>query len=243
MILPKVDSRSKLFSFHENVGQTTYFTDEFNTDRPIPDLIQPIGNVQCTCYSVNDVEEDKEGISCDIDDLFNRVPHDNNGTDPKLVFKEAITNGLLPKNATTGRIKPFTSYFTAHTGDQDYFDNVRSSLTLANYPIITWGKWYDDWAFSTILQTGTSFHSYHCVTIEGWTQKYGEPQLIIEAWQGRKMYMKRSVFNTWASTWGFGTAVLSTKEIDKVRVKTVLEMIVDTLKNVAIYYQSLTKKK
>lgn len=234
-LIPKFDIRSlKYFSFQKHYGAVESFEDEFNTDRPLFDDIQPLGDVKCTCYSICDIGEDKEGIVFDIDDLFARIPNNNQGSDPKTAIKESINYGLLKIGDTTERKKPFSSYFTAHIGQYDAFDSVRSTISIAKYPIMAWSPWDSYWGLSTILPKLESYKSYHAFTIEGWTQKYGEPMLIIEAWVGRKLYMNRRTFNDLATYWGFGTAVLCDKIIDEKFQKTFMETIIDLMKNLII---------
>jgi hypothetical protein len=46
---------------------------EYDTDRPLLDDIQEIGNVMCTSYGICDVAEDFTGKEYDIEDLWNRI--------------------------------------------------------------------------------------------------------------------------------------------------------------------------
>lgn len=240
-ILPRVDSRSKQFSFAQ-YGQVIAFTDEYNVDSPITDSIQPSGDVRCTCYSICGVMEDKENRSFDIEDLFKRIPSNTNGADPITAIKEGRDKGLKQVGYYT-RETPYKAFFEAHTGNLDAFDNVRSALVLCKYSVMVWGKWYFMWGISSILTQETDFNSYHAIQIKGWTQKWGEPMLIINSHVGRPMYMKRSVFNEWAKTWGFGSAVLATTEIAKARQKTLMESVIDVMKNFVIQLQVQIKKK
>ena len=248
-ILPKFDSRSKDFSFAD-FGQVTSFEKEYNVDKPLNDDIQESGDVRCVLFSILDVAEDKEGVEYDIDELTSRVKIGKYGTDPKTVFKEVIKNGLLPKGGTI-RFKPFNSFWTAHTGQYDAFDNVRSSLILAKYPVLVWGSWYFNW-LGGILEKGQSFSNYHCTDADGWTTRMGklklieiegEPMISLEAWTGRKYYFTREVFNWWAKTYGFDTAVLSTVEINARRDKKIMESIIDIYKNIIILMQELLAQK
>jgi hypothetical protein len=225
MINPIIDSRSKRFSFNKKCGQVTEFAYELFTDNIPQDKIQPPGNVECTCYTICDIAQDKTGLEFQIDELFNRIPNNSKGADPKDAIKEVIKNGLLPVGGTL-YYKPFSSFWQAHNGIADKFDNVRSALTIAKIPIMCWGPWYVEF-LGTILPQGKTLTGYHCVDIEGWKVIGGKTYLIIEAWVGRKLLMDRETFNWWASQWGFDTAVLSDATIDENRTKTIMEKIID----------------
>lgn len=225
-----IDSRD--FHFYKHAGQTDQFPEELLFDSPRADYLQPIGDTKCTCITVCEVTTDKTGKQYDIDELYSRVPHDNNGADPKNALKSGID--YLVSNGQ--KETPWVSYFSAHTGNYDFFDNVRSSITLAENSICVWTPWYDNWRTS-ILPKGQNVTNYHMYSIEGWKNVNGQPMLQIEAWVGYKMYMSRDVFNEVMSTWFSGSAVLSDTIIELKRKKTILEMILDTLKNLVISLQ------
>ena len=231
MIIPKFDSRA--LSFYKYYGTVAGFEDEYDVDSAVINDIQPCGDVRCTAYACVGVAEDKERIGYSVSDLFDRIESNTQGADPNVTIKEAITNGLMPEGGTI-RFKPFSSYFTAHTGVYDSFDNCRSALKLAKYSFMAWGPWYRTWGVSSILQSETDFSNYHAVKITGWTQKYGEPMLVIDAFVGRPLYMKRAVFNKWTEDWGFGSAVLSTEAISKMRIKTWTEQVNDLMVNLIV---------
>jgi hypothetical protein len=235
------DSRD--YKFHEKYGQVTEFPKEFRVKEHGEDFVQPPGDVRCTCISVCDIASDATEFKYDIDDLFKRIPHDVNGAHPRDALNEAIKNGLLPSPHTSYiRMRDFRSYWSAHTGSMSAFDNVRSALLMANYPIGAWSKWYFEWSWSSIMTRGTNVACNHMYTISGWTEKYGAPMLVIDAWTGREMYMSEVVFNELATTWGFGTAVLATDEVFEKRTKTMMEAIVDGLQNLMLGLQEFLKK-
>jgi hypothetical protein len=234
----KIDSRSKDYSYARHFGSVAGFDPEYIVDRnDIVDPIQPVGDVRCSCYTTCDIAGDKEDIYYDISDLANRVPLGKDGADPKAVIKETITNGLLPMGGNL-RFKPFSSYFQAHTGPYDAFDNMRSALSMAKYPVAIWGAFYQEW-LGGILEKGKTIGSYHEFECEGWKVIDGITYLQFEAWTGRKYYMNREVFNWYAKQWATDTAVLSDEEVDARRRKTLMETIIDLCKNTIVLLNQL----
>ena len=201
--------------FNKYFGSVTTFPDRYNIDSPLSDAIQPIGNEQCVIYSVDDVCQDKLGFDIDINDLYGKVPHANNGgTNPKEVIQYILDNGVKWQQSGLTS-KPFLSSFSAHVGSADAFDNVRRSIISEKISIMAWGTWDYLWGTSSVMIPATHSYSNHCVSIKGWDIINEETMLIVEAHLGRFLYMSRAVFNTWASTGYFGTAVLSDKAIVK----------------------------
>lgn len=229
MIQFKINSLD--FNHYQKFGQVADFPDEANFDSSIVDVVQPIGNSECTCITTCDIADDQESTTYDYDNLFNRIPHTVDGADPRDALSEACKNGLVSQGQY---IRHWSSYWTGHKGQFDAFDNVRSTLLLAQCPIACWTQWYWEWSGMKILPLGKNVGSNHMYSIEGWTQMNGEPMLIIEAWLGYKVYMSRSVFNATISKLGCSTAVLSTSVIDAKRQKSVFEFISDIIKNIWI---------
>jgi len=230
-IILRHDSRDKVF--HNRFGQVIDLPNEANFDTHHFDAIQPIGNVQCTCYTVCDIATDQTNKVFDIDDLWKRISSNQFGADPREVLGEAVKNGLLPKGKTT-RLKNWKSYWRADVGIKDPFDNVRSTMHMAQSPIKAGTYWYREWLNADILPIGKTPMNGHAYAIEGWKQINGQPHLIIEAWVGRKLYMPREVFNEALKPYGMQTWVLSTAEIDERRVKTLTETIKDLMINLII---------
>jgi hypothetical protein len=234
----RVDSRSKRWNAAKTFGQVLPqdFPDEFSIKDNIVDLVQPIGNVMCTCYTCADIASDKDNLAYDPVDLWNRIPQTQFGATPQDALRETVKVGLLPISQSE-RVKPFNSYYEPHSGNFDAFDNVRSALLTCKYPIAVWTQWYREWSGLNILPVGNNGNNGHMYTAEGWKIVSGEPMLIIEAWLGYKVYMPREVFNKAVSVWGCGTAVLSTLQIDIDRKKTITEAILDTMKNILLWIQ------
>jgi hypothetical protein len=190
-------------------------------------------------YTVDNITESKTGKRIDINELWERVPHDKNGTDPRQVLSEVCKNGVVIEGGVS---KPFTSFFTAHTGDLSHFDNVRSALMLSKEPVAIWAIWKDNWYGTYLTQTGTPQNG-HCFSINGWITLGTEKYFIIEAYTGQTQYMSESLFERIINEWATSTAVLSTKEIDEIRKKELMEKIIDACQNVILLMRQLLKKK
>lgn len=227
----RIDSRDS--HYFEKFGQTVDLPVDICFDTNIPDIVQHAGDVRCTCITVCDIATDITGVLYDVDELFNRVPHDQYGADPRNAIKEALKNGL--KRLDNGQYeKPFVSFWTAHTGQFDAFDNVRSALEKAQRGIAIWSPWYYDWQYTDKLPVGDNAISNHMYEIEGVKEIDGVLYLIIEAWVGRKLYMPRETFNALMKVSGASTAVLSTSEIDVKREKGLWTTILDLMKNMLL---------
>jgi hypothetical protein len=238
----KVDSRDFIHS--QAFSQAVDIPEEINFDTPLPDDIQPLGDIKCVAYSVCDEAEDEFGKEFDILDLWSRVPHTQLGSDPREVLNEVIKNGLLPKGQKD-RMKDYKSFYRADMGQRDPFDNVRISATIAQTSVIGAIYWCAEWlnvpAFG-VMPDGKTQLNGHAFTIEGWKIVNGEPMFIVEFWGGRKCYMPRSVFNKAMSSYGTQTWILATEEINNKRQKTVLEAIRDACLNVIILLKQLLAK-
>lgn len=140
------------------------------------------------------------------------------------------------------RVKPFSSYFSAHQGPLSAFDNVRSALMMTNYPIAIYTNWYSEWnTGADVLPIGKNVVSAHCYVIEGWKVINGTTMFQVEAWLGRKLFMPPETFNNAISQLGCGTAVLSTIQIDILRKKTIIEWCSDIIQNIFLLFkQALT---
>jgi hypothetical protein len=231
MIYLKKDSRDIPYSKH--YGQTTIFPVEYNVDTLHADTIQLAGDVKCTAITTCDIACDQTKTQYDHNELFARIPSDENGAEPRNALKEAVKNGLTPLQMLEQgvRDKKWKSYFRADEGGMDYFDNLRSALLLADSPIALCTPWYDNWTGSTIMPQGNNVTNYHMYSCEGWTVINGATYLIIEAWIGRKLYMSREVCNRAMSSWGAQAWVLATDEIEEKRKKTILQKIIDVCVN------------
>lgn len=239
MIIFKVDSRN--LDFYRKFGRAIDLPTDLNFDRNTPDTVQVPGNTECTCISICDVAYDVTGVEYDYDELFSRIPHDINGAEPRKVIKEVIDGKGLKRKDTGVYEKPFTSYWQPQTGDMDAFDNCRSALALSGRSFIIWSPWYREWEDKITLPLGMTISSGHMYVVEG-VKTFGEPELVIEAFVGRKLYMPRDVFNKTIGSWGAGAAVLSDSSVDAKRKKTFIETIIDLCKNAILLIQQLQLK-
>lgn len=228
----KADSRSKDFIFSKHFGNVSEFPTEYIVPTPMQDVVQGIGNVECTCITCCDIAGQKDNVPYDFDELFSRIPHSNLGASPQDALGETVKKGLLPRGLTD-YVKDFSSYFSAHQGTMSAFDNIRSALLIAKYPVAIFTNWYDNWG-ADVLPVGNRAVSGHMYIIEGWKLINGTEMLQIEAWQGRKHYMPAETLNDALSKFGCGTAVLSTDQIDSIRRKTFREQIIDACQNCII---------
>jgi len=230
----KVDSRN--LNFFQKFGQVTSLPDELIFDSSLADFVQPIGDVMCTAIAVCEITTDKTNKTYDHVELFNRIPSTKEGAEPKQAIKAGIEYLKLLAGGTE---KPWSSYWQAHTGRYDAFDNCRSAIGLAQNSIEIWTPWFANWSNKTILPKGENILNYHAYHLEGWKMVNGVPMMQVEMNVGYKVYMTREVFNHALSAWASGTAVMSTSEIDAKREKTILEALIDVYKNIIITLQLL----
>lgn len=238
-IIFRTDARDR--DFHGKFGQSIILPEECNFDTEDFDDVQPIGDVKCVCYSTVDIATDQQKRDFDILDLWERVPKNQFGSDPRDVLSEAVKNGLLPKGLSD-RVKDWKSYWSAISGARDPFDNLRSAVVLSNSPVMVATYWHAEWLNVPpmgVMPVGKGQLNGHAYVVEGWKQLNGQPHLIIEAWVGRKMLMPRDVFNEAMKPYGMQAWVLSTSEIDARREKTILEAIRDVCLNVIILMKQL----
>ena len=233
----KHDSRDKIYA--ERYGSAETLPDEFIVDTALADAVQPVGNNQCTAYTVCDMASDQDGVIYDINEFFARIPGASLafGANLREAMGEAVKNGL---RRTDGVLeKKWSSYWRADLGPKDPFENTRSALYLAHFPAGAGTVWYgNEWSDgSRILTFGTNVTSSHAWVIEGWTIKNGEPMLQIEAHVGYKLYMPRAVYNYVISGYGAGAFVLSTDTIDLIRKRDILLLLVDAYKTLLALLQ------
>lgn len=238
-IILREDSRDKVFK--KMFGQVVTLPDEYNADSSLPDDVQPIGDVKCTCYTTCGIAEDQEKREFDINDLWQRIPSNQFGAEPRDVLKEAVSKGLLPQGQKD-RVKDWKSFWSAKDGLKDTFDNVRSAIYMSQSPVGVALYWCQEWLNVPemgVMPLGKTQLNGHMFQVEGWKNLYGTPYLIVEAWIGRKLLMDRNVFNDAMSKYGTQAWVLSTAEIDEKRTKTILETIRDLCINVIIKMKEL----
>ena len=238
-ILLKVDSRSKDFHFSKHFGNVSEFPTEFLVPLTEAEYLQPVGNSECVAISGCDIDEQKNTVGDDVDDLYNRIPHSAFGCVPQDGFSEMISGGFLRVGVPV-RAKPFSSYFSAQQGTMSAADNMKSALMMTNYPIACYTNWYKNWnSGADVMEVGDTAVSAHCYVIEGWSLINGVPMFQVEAWIGKKLRMPFDVFNTEVSKLGCGTAVLSTVVLDATRKKSIMETLVDLMQNTLLLLKQL----
>jgi hypothetical protein len=97
------------------------------------------------------------------------------------------------------------------------------------------------------MPKGNNPVSGHMYADKGWawvTSRVtnGERMFIIEWWGGYTFLMAEDVFNDTISKLGCGTLVFSDQQIDAIRQKTIMEKIIDLMKNLILAYQQLLLK-
>lgn len=235
----KVDSRSKEFHFSKHFGNVSEFPTEFLVPLTENEYLQPVGNSECVAISGCDIDEQKNTVGDDVDDLYNRIPHSAFGCVPQDGFSEMISGGFLRVGVPV-RAKPFSSYFSAQQGTMSAADNMKSALMMTNYPIACYTNWYKNWnSGADVMEVGDTAVSAHCYVIEGWSLINGVPMFQVEAWIGKKLRMPFDVFNTEVSKLGCGTAVLSTTILDTIRRRNMLEYLIDLCENALLLCQQL----
>lgn len=244
-----VDSRDA--HYFQKYGQTMDFPPSISFhDQSIPAKIQPIGNVECTCYTCEYIAQTRTKKEYDIDELFSRVPHNMFGANPNDVLGEVVKNGLLIKG-TQIYDKPYSSYWRADTGNMDAFDNCRSAITLSQSPIAIFSRWYLEWLNvpqNVPLPLGVNAVSGHMYASDGWGNVMdtinvnGEPMFIIEWWGGNISIMPRATFNASQAVSGSGASVLSTDALDVLHKKTLIEWCKDIIKNIALLFKQIPRQ-
>lgn len=244
----QVDSRDDHLYTH--AGQTTPILSEAHFDDPnIPNPVQTLGDVKCTCYSCEYVAQNFTKVAYDIQELFNRVPHDRFGASPRDVMGEVIKNGL--KRLDNGQYeKPFKAYSRADTGNLGSpFSNMMASMSFVQNVGLIWTNWYQEWlnlAPNAVMPVGKTIVSAHMYASMGWgvfTTRVvqGETMFEIEYWGGQKLLMPADTFNTAISAMGCGAAIFLTEELETKREKTIMEKIIDLCKNAILLLQQLNQ--
>lgn len=232
----KHDSRDLHYSQQFGTAQT--LPDEFILDTPLFDAIQPVGNNQCTAYTVCDMASDQTGIIYNIDEFFARIPGSSlvYGANLREAMGEAVKNGLRTKDGLL--VKNWSSYWRADTGPKDPFDNTRSAFWMSKLPAGAGTVWYQEWVDgSKVMVFGSNIVSSHAWSIEGWKQVNGEPMIQVEAHIGYKLYIPRAVYNYIITGYGAGAFVLSTASVDMIRKRSILEALLDAYKTLLALLQ------
>lgn len=243
------DAKDSRFAFHKLFGVAGSFTDEYivETDN-FPDQNKDGRPNSCTAYTIAEIGKAEDLVSYSEGynymktlEILNVPPGE---TDARTAYKVATTFGLLPKASEPANIASLTEVGAANqsywplTLDSlalknvkpaylpiasvpDYFDGIRSALTLgtAERRIVGMAtQWSPD--FESVGSDGVFplsprnlywGHMYACV---GWKTIGGIPYLVLKTWQGITKYdngycyMSRELCNNLMGTWGAYAATL-----------------------------------
>ncbi len=234
-VILREDSRNKPFHVF---GQVVDFVEKSNFGQGVPLIVELPGEVDCTAISAIKVAYSQKKTLYDIPTLWNATPKTSQGADPKDTLGTAIKNGLL--NVITKLFeKIWAGYFVAHTGSlKDSYDNVRSAMTVAQSSCTVASNWYDNWEKTPaggIMPVGDRVVSSHDYVILDWD---GD-NFIIDSHQGYTTLMPRATFNAEMTSWGVGAYIPSSQEVDLIRKRNILELLVDAYKNLILLLKQL----
>lgn len=231
MIRLIADSRDRKYNFRQNFGGAMDIPDEFQFDSVLADYVQPAGDVKCVAIGVCDIAKDQDNVIYDFNDLFNRIPHNTLGANPRDGLSEAVKNGL--KRADTGEIvKHWSSWWSTGNAQETI-----SAMWLSKSSVAIWTNFYSGWLSADVMGEGQGASTGHFYEVKGVKRINGVKMFVIEAWIGRDLYMPFEVFDKETTRWGCGTAVLSTFLVDEKRTKTWIEAIIDWAKNFILALQ------
>jgi hypothetical protein len=229
----KVDSRNRHFHVF---GQTMDFLPESNFGAGVPNIIEKPGEVSCTAISSVKVCDSQTKGDYDVDMLWTVTPHNQFGAAPQDTLGAVVKNGLY-NDTTDVRDKIWQGYFQTDTGSLDKFDNTRSAMTLANSSAVIATNWYRNWNYlkpGEVMPFGDTIVSEHCYVFLDWKLVNGVTMAVIDAHQGYTTLMPREVFNMELAKWGCGGYMPSTQAVLDERTKTIMESLVDALKNLIL---------
>lgn len=197
---------SKLFSYQAHFGSTTDFPVRLFVDAGFLE-IQPIGDVECTCFTACNVASAMTGKRYDHIALWADMQGlgkvSVNGADPVDAFSTAVQKGL--HISPTGEIeKPAVAYFQVETGQYDFFTNVKSYMTLESQKgfkraVGCGTPWFAEWLglnSDTVLPEGKQAVSNHEWMVTGWDDELHPDCFRIDWWGGRYFWITREGFNS-----------------------------------------------
>ena len=206
----------KDYSFHRTFGSIQSFVSELNLDKKLGDDFQGNTN-DCTAYSISGIGSNQDGVLYSPDyqmmktyELMNVDTFD--GADLKNALNVPVSVGYLPNDVSPiswqskGQIfatNPMNwptdldnisskhrrqAYFILEKTDgMDWFDSIRSAITLNNTSIALATPWYLEYGRvqeDGILPIGTTIESWHSTEITGWKLIQGITYLICKSHQG-----------------------------------------------------------
>lgn len=197
-------------SFPRTFGSATSFADELNLDKAFsfPDQ-NALGLPEaCTGFTQSELCEDEDGVQYDPaytykKTLFMMGAKDGEPCDIRQSLKSTMVYGVQAPGETDQQAEQRRrgSYFNVvDKSDLDYFDDVRSALTINKRTISFATPWYSEWNSagpSGILPMPWSASiGGHNLKICGWKEINGAPHLIWKTWQGPGYrFVSRETFN------------------------------------------------
>lgn len=229
----KLRKDSRDLHFQEHFGSTQVIPTELELDKGLTNPIEGAQEVDCTAISACDVATNQTGIIYDIHELWGQVPQTSEGADPRDTLGVMISKGLKPEGLDTARDTRWSSYFRSDTGSQTPFLNTQSAMYISQSPTTVGSNWYAEWDSvqpDSIMPAGLTRVSGHDYEITGWKNN----MFHIKAWLGYSMWMPDVVFNTELNRLGCVAFIPSTNQIDAMRKKTLIEMLIDAMTNLVL---------
>lgn len=228
----RIDSRDLIHSRHF-YGDTNDIPNSCNFDDNSTNEIEAQDGEDCTAISDCSVAHDQTKVVYDINDLWNQVPNNSNGVDPRVTLGIMISQGLLPIGQTV-RDKRWQSYFIGHKGQFTPSVNLQNTMTIAQSSITICTPWYQNFDVMTknsIMPQGDTHITNHDWKITGWTEINDVTMFICKAWQGFVFYCPFNVFDWLMGQTGSTTYMPATAQIMAIRQRSIIEWILDAVQN------------
>ncbi len=239
--LPKVDSRDA--QFHEKFGSVTDLPQESNFGDILVSTVEANGGEDCTALSVCKVCTSQTKVVYNADALWNDVPNNTKGVDPRITLGILVKEGLIPlKNYDGTMDKRWTSYWRCDVGIDDSFTNVQSAMQLAQSSAMVNTPWYENWENLSpleVMPTGDTIVSYHSWVFVDWKLVNGVIMALIDWHGGQLNYMPQEVFNAAIRQSGMSAFMPSTSILDAKRQRTLMEWIIDLCQNCILLLKQL----
>lgn len=284
-----IDPRDKHFRFDRIFGATAVFPAEYDADAgmTMPDQNADARDTECTAYTIVDIgtDQDRELYSADYQYMKTLqvmgVPPDFEGANARTAFKMPVAFGLLKKALEPKEMKKSSqawaaqpsrwpleldalavkkpAYLPIYPSGQDWFDAIRSALTLGKKEKRTVGiatPWYAEFTDAergVLPEDAATLTNWHMYKVSGWTAKHvngdlirgGEVFLKVKPWLGKKRgdkgwyYLSRPLAAKLLKQWGTYAATMrdvpeDTIEERKAREVTLLETVIALMQNLII---------
>ncbi len=233
-IILRIDSRDLIHS--EHFGSVTTIPASCNFEANLSNPIEAAGAENCTAIADTSVACDQTKIVYDVNDLWNQVPNNSQGTDPRTTLSIMVSQGLLPIGQTV-RDTRWKSYFRGDLGPSDSATNVMTTMTVAQSSITVCTPWYnnfDSMEQNSVMPQGDYQVSNHDWKITGWQEINGVTMFICKAWLGYVFYCPLSVFNWLMGQTGSQTWMPATAQIMALQQRTLIEWLIDLCTNAVL---------